>query len=395
MLKNKSSGGLDARENIDEAGQESFDDIQLAAAYSDVALWGTDWTTETILTQLKRGNIELNPKFQRRDAWSPDRKSRFIESLILGFPIPQVILAERKDKKGAYIVIDGKQRLLAIRQFCAEVEDDVFKNLKLEDLAVLENLNGKDYRLLQDNPEFSSYLTSFQNQSIRTVIIKNWPSDEYLYSVFLRLNTGSLQLSPQELRQALHPGKFIDFAEIISEKPQFQEMLNFSSPDPRMRDVEIVIRYFAFKNLINDYKGKLKYFLDETCRLLNRDWNRWESKLKTQAEELMVAIDVTKSIFGEDAFSVWYRDEFTRRFNRPVFDIMVFYFSNKNIRDSVKSKLKISVKNAFISLCSEDKLFLDSLLTSTKNLDATRRRFSCWGEALAKIIKQKIDLPKI
>src|SRR5947209_7589571 len=78
---------------------------------------GTDWTTETIVSQLRRGNIQLNPRFQRRDAWKLDRKSRFIESLIVGLPIPQIVLAESKQERGKFIVLDGKQRLLAILQF--------------------------------------------------------------------------------------------------------------------------------------------------------------------------------------------------------------------------------------------------------------------------------------
>lgn len=79
----------------------------------------TDWTTETILNQLARGNIQLNPRFQRREAWTQVRKSRFIESLFLGLPIPQLVLAEQRGRRGAYLVIDGKQRLLALRQFAA------------------------------------------------------------------------------------------------------------------------------------------------------------------------------------------------------------------------------------------------------------------------------------
>src|SRR6478735_6597778 len=78
---------------------------------------GTDWTTETIVSQLKRGNIQLNPRFQRRDAWKLDRKSRFIESLIVGLPIPQIVLAESKSERGKFIVLDGKQRLLSIVQY--------------------------------------------------------------------------------------------------------------------------------------------------------------------------------------------------------------------------------------------------------------------------------------
>src|SRR5713226_2936552 len=78
---------------------------------------GTDWTAETILSQLAKGNITLDPAFQRRDAWKQARKSKFIESIILGLPIPQLVLAESQELKGTFIVIDGKQRLLSLQQF--------------------------------------------------------------------------------------------------------------------------------------------------------------------------------------------------------------------------------------------------------------------------------------
>src|SRR5687767_4985746 len=101
---------------------------------ASVSLSGTDWTTETVLMQLKKGNIELNPKFQRRDAWEPKRKSEFIESLILGLPVPPIVLAERPDYKGKYIVLDGKQRLICLRRFTADDSDKEFENFPLTDL---------------------------------------------------------------------------------------------------------------------------------------------------------------------------------------------------------------------------------------------------------------------
>src|SRR5665647_2874723 len=83
----------------------------------------SDWTTATIIDQLRRGNIDLNPRFQRREVWQPPRKSRFIESLLLNFPVPQIVLAEKQGQRGRYVVLDGKQRLLTLRQFCVEAEE--------------------------------------------------------------------------------------------------------------------------------------------------------------------------------------------------------------------------------------------------------------------------------
>jgi hypothetical protein len=90
----------------DEADEQDVAE-QLPRGATAASVSGTDWTTETIVSQLQRENIQLNPRFQRRDAWARDRKSRFIESLILGLPIPQIVLAESRDDRGKFIVIDG------------------------------------------------------------------------------------------------------------------------------------------------------------------------------------------------------------------------------------------------------------------------------------------------
>ena len=88
-------------DDIDEA--EEVEEELTPEIISEAVVYGTDWTVETILSQLRRKNIDM-PPFQRRDAWTRRRKSRYIESLILGLPIPQIILAERKDKRGSFLV---------------------------------------------------------------------------------------------------------------------------------------------------------------------------------------------------------------------------------------------------------------------------------------------------
>lgn len=197
---------------FDEVGEESADQLKVDVnKMAQAVIWGTDWTTETINLQLEKGNIDLSPSFQRRDAWSDVEKSRLIESLMLGMPVPQIILAENKLKRNTYIVIDGKQRLLSIRRFFSNTvpeknESIDFQPLKLTGLTILHECNGK-YKTDIDK----ALITQFENQPIRTIIIKNWPDEEFLYTVFLRLNTGSKPLSPQELRQALKPGEFLSY----------------------------------------------------------------------------------------------------------------------------------------------------------------------------------------
>jgi hypothetical protein len=363
--------------------------------FSQAVIWGTDWTVETINNQLNKGNIDLNPKFQRRNAWSFEKKSKLIESLILGLPVPEIILAENKKKKGSYIVIDGKQRLLAIRQFFSSSETEEFPHYKLKSLEILKDLVGKTYADFEKQNLLNPYKEALDNQSIRTIIIKNWPNDDFLYTVFHRLNTGSVQLSPQELRQALHPGPFIDFAEQFSRESQpIRNMLRLKEPDSRMRDVELVIHFFAFKNFLNRYRGRFKNFMDTSVEALNVLWTKDENLISYQAKELEDAINVTTQIFGENAFRKYSNGTFKNLFNRTVFEIMVYYFSDEQIRKSCLDK-KTEIKNAFIDLCESDPEFLRSLEIATKNLDKVVKRFSSWGLTLARITSMDIQVPKL
>ncbi len=382
---------FDESENI---AQENEEDVIIQLdEYHQAVIWGTDWTTDTIINQINKGNIDLDPKFQRREAWTTPRKTRFIESLILGLPIPQIILAERKEKKGTYIVIDGKQRLISIRQFFSKVDDLDFPRLKLKGLDSLSVLNNLSFVDLQNNPALEDYATAIENQSIRTIVIKNWPNEAFLYNVFLRLNTGSLPLAPQELRQALHPGEFINFADDFSiQSNQIKRVLNINKPDYRMRDVELVIRYFSFKLFINDYTGNLKKFFDSTVMTLNQTWQNDQEGIEQFAQELNNAIDFTYSIWEENAFRKWKENEYQGRFNRAIFDIMVYYFSNPELRQASEGH-EAALEERFRYLSENDIEFLNSFETSTKNIMPTRKRYQTWGNAIGDITGFNVLLP--
>lgn len=355
---------------------------------------GTDWTTETIISQINKGNIILNPRFQRRDAWELERKSRFIESLILGLPVPQLVLAESKTQKGSYIVIDGKQRLLSVRQFSSAADDMSFSQLRLKGLILRPDLSGKSLSGLIDDSHFHNEVNSFENQSIRTVVIKNWPNESFLYQVFLRLNTGSVPLSPQELRQALHPGGFVDYAdEASADSPALRDLLKIKKPDFRMRDVELLVRYFAFKNFLHEYRGDLKSFLDLSCDSLNKRWAAEEYAIKTQAQELEEAYKASQQIFGPSmSFRKWLGDKYESRFNRAIFDVMTFYFSEASIRTPALQKAK-EVENEFKRLCIEDTAFLGSIERTTKSLEATCLRLATWAKSLNQVLSLDLHVP--
>jgi hypothetical protein len=373
----------DSSIELDFNGEESEEELKIdyLNKLSDVVTWSTDWTIQTLTNQIERGNIDLNPRFQRRDAWNPKKKSRLIESMIYGLPIPQIVLAEDKRKK-RFIIVDGKQRLLTLQQFCSD-KIDVNKRLSLRGLFNT-SLNGLTYDLLQER--YQPLFENFLNQSIRSVIIKNWPSENFLYTIFFRLNTGSLGLSPQELRRALHPGPFMDFVDDFSQSSEpLKGILNLIEPDYRMRDIDLVIRYYAFRNNVTSYKGDYKPFLDNVCEEFSKLWNKKKELVNKQAEELNGAIELLIELFGkEHVFRRWKNGKYESRINRAIFDVFVYYVAGTKNRALIKRKKEL-IKKEFKKLCEQDSLFIKSISSNTNNLIETSTRFVIWGRFMNKI----------
>ena len=366
---------LELEDYVDENNQ--FD------SFNSAVVWGMDWTAETIANQLEKGNIDINPKFQRRDAWSQEEKSRLIESLMLGLPVPTIILAEMKERKNSFIVIDGKQRLLSIKQFCSNKKE--FIKLKLKKLEVLTALEGKTLEDLKQDSQYDRFITAFENATIRTIVIKNWPNEQFLYSVFLRLNTGSKPLSPQELRQALHPGAFLDFLDdATAESKAMMSLLRNTKADSRMRDIELALRYYGYLYNRSNYNGNLRVFLDDTCKIMNEKWETEEIKIKQQFKELEKSIEFCFDIFGEkQAFSKWDGRAYNNRFNRALFEVFTFYFSDRNVRSEIN---KLKFEEGFKKLCDEDIAFVESISSTTKDIRRVEKRFLAIEQLIDSII---------
>lgn len=358
------------------------------ARFSEAVLYSTDWTVETILNQLRRGNIQLNPNFQRRDAWSNARKSLFIESIIVGLPIPQLVLAEMQDARGRYIVLDGKQRLLSLLKFTGG-EEGVHEGFALSGLQARPDLTRVRYSRMEKYPDLQNELNSFLNHTIRTVIIRNWPNRDFLYQVFLRLNTQSVKLSPQELRQAIAPGPFTTFADNFSaESLIIQNLLGRTTPDPRMRDVEILVRYLSFQNRLTGYRGRMKDFLDETCVQENQNWHVREEHIRSQAQNFEAGIQTLQAVFGEKLA----RKPESRSFNRALFDALSFYAASEQVREAMAARdrqLIIAYDRLF-----REGAFSESIESDTAGIPNTVTRIRRWGETLADICGLDLPLPE-
>lgn len=371
---------LPSEEEAEFAGTTSF---------SSAVVHATDWTTETIISQLRRGNISLNPRFQRRDAWKVQQKSRFIESLILGLPIPQIVLAEAKDRRGRFIVLDGKQRLLSLLQFWGNGEG-INNGYALSGLEVRTQLSRKRLKDLESSPTLEDDYNALLNQPIRTVVIKNWPNVEFLHLVFLRLNTGSVKLSPQELRQALFPGDFTDWIDDQAVKSAgLRQLLHLSEPDYRMRDIEVLARFIAFRYSLSTYNGRMKAFLDKSYELFNGAWATKQSELDDACKEFEEACAALRVLFSDSVA----RKPGSIQFNRAIFDFLVFYAQVPRIRDQMLARAD-AVRAAYDGLFQEP-LFVASVERDTAGISNTTVRFARWGETLGQVLGIPVPVPGI
>ncbi|MDI9240774.1 DUF262 domain-containing protein [Lysobacter sp. LF1] len=372
---------------------EDEDDTEIESAevrhFSDAVLHSADWTVETLVSQLTRQNIEMSPRFQRRDAWSVTRKSAFIESLVLGLPVPQIVLAEKQGQRGKYIVLDGKQRLLSLMQFTGNAAGE-HNAFRLRGLEARSDLARKTYEQLND-PAYENDLNAFHNYTVRTVVIRNWPNYDFLHLVFLRLNTGSVKLSPQELRQAMFPGDFSNEVDDQAGQSQpLQTLLGRDSPDPRMRDVELLVRYLGFNLFLPEYAGRMKDFLDLTCERLNAAWSSRRDEICEAMHAFDAATAALIDIFGADGVA---RKEGSRSFNRAIFDALVFYAANPVVRQRMLDH-RDRVRTAYQMVIAQGD-FLNAAESDTAGVPNTYARLHLWGKALSEAIEAALNLPTL
>lgn len=391
--------------NFDDDQADDLDEPLNPDRFREAVLYGTDWTVRTLLDQIEEGNIDLSPSFQRRDAWSPKNKSRFIESVALQLPIPQIVLAERQDQRGSYIVLDGKQRLLTLAQFAGNLPENhpLWEQskktgpLKVSGLKVLKGFNGKTYQDVKGDPDLTKYRIQFDNHTIRSALIRNWPDEDYLYEVFIRLNTGSARLSPQELRQAMKPGPFTEFLNERSGTSEvLRELLGLSGPDFRMRDVDLLLRLIAFASKLAWYKGNLKPFLDQVHEYFNANWATEEGFIDSLTNDLEGGIKFLINAFG-DAKRVgrrWEDGRFEGPVNRAVLDVQVATAMDPNVRAAVDSG-KLDIESEFIKLSESRSDFSQAVTGTTKSITAIRLRYQVWQAALEQVIGHPVHIPEL
>ena len=228
--------------------------------------------------------------------------------------------------------------------------------------------------------------------------MRGWDSEAVLYQIFYRLNSGSVKLSPMELRMSLHPGDFLRFIVKWTENiGPLHRLLRKKQPDPRMGDVELAIRYLAFRMQGAVYRGELKDFLDECCTELNEKFHKqnWQPVTEGDLQELNEAIVAGFRIFGERHFCRKYtEDRFELLFNRAIFDVMVGSLSHVDFRNWALDN-RDAIVEKYIDVSVNDTRFTRAVETSTKSVEATRDRFTIWYDAVYQISGIRLDIPSI
>ncbi len=270
---------------------------------------GIDFDVEGLYRRLNREEIYV-PPFQRSYVWNLEEASRFIESLLLGLPVPGIFLARDEDT-GKLLVIDGQQRLKTIQFFY-----DGHFNPKDETAS-------PGFNLVQVQEEFvdRSYSTLFEKDRIdldnsiihATVVKQEYPQgdDTSIYHIFERLNSGGRRLYPQEMRSALYQGSLLDAIQYLNNFPSWRKI--FGNASPRLRDQELILRFLALLFFEEKYSRPLKEFI---TRFLIRHRNASSQVLDSYSNIFRAVSDLWWQSLGDRVFRP------SGKLNAAIFDSM-------------------------------------------------------------------------
>ena len=204
----------------------------------------SDWTISALRDKLDRGLLLLQPKFQREYVWSlrPELPSRLIELLLLEIPIPPIYFS--KDADGHLEMIDGQQRLTTLINF-------VSNKFPLRKLNRMASLNHKFFKDLS-TPMQEKILDT----PIRSIVVDAAKNSDLRYEVFERLNRGSMVLNEQELRNCVYRGPFNDLLAELEDDWSWRKVKGGDAPEPRFKEREIILRFFAFADRLQHYTGR-------------------------------------------------------------------------------------------------------------------------------------------
>ena len=280
---------LDGVLDLDEAGEV------VPFTYS-ITAYGADYPVDGLIKRLQSGDISVprfseplsaagpRVRFQREFVWKKQQSDRFIESLLLGLPVPGIFLVKEPD--GKLLVLDGHQRLQTLRRYYDN--DWEGKAYTLE--GVQDRFENRTYKQLES--EDSRRL----NDSIihATVVRQDEPSEDMssIYLVFERLNSGGTILQPQEIRVALYHGELVSLLTDLNNLREWRAL--FGRTSRRLKDIELILRFFAMLESSRSYKRPMKGFLNaymaKRRHVAAKERDRLSGVFTTTAEKILRGI---------------------------------------------------------------------------------------------------------
>ena len=242
--------------DIDETDAEDVeialdpDDETLAVGYS-ITSYGLDFDVDGLIRRIERDDIYI-PNFQREFVWTQAISSRFIESLLLGLPVPGIFLYRAED--GKYEVIDGQQRLKSLQMF----RGGKFNNRTFRLVGLESEFNQKSYSEL-----LATERRKLEDSIIHATIIRQDAPDDSgssKFSIFERINTSARPLSAQEIRSAIFQGDFNNLLIELNRDPSWRTL--FGKVHSRKRDEELILRFLALYYWFREYETPMKRFLN-------------------------------------------------------------------------------------------------------------------------------------
>jgi len=358
--KNHENEEVGIEDNLSEEG----DDEIILFQYS-ITSYGADYPVDGLIKRLDNKDIII-PDFQRGYVWNQKQASRFIESLLLGLPVPGIFLS-KEPLTNKLLVIDGQQRLSSLSFFYQGIFGKTGKEFILK--GVQNNFEGHSYRLLSD----SSRRTLDDSIIHATVVSQDQPTDDNssIYYVFERLNTGGTFLQPQEIRSCIYHGEFKNTLNEMIENFAWREI--YGLKNKRMREQELILRFLALFFQYKNYKKPMKEFLNKFMSK-NRDL---KNKRKDDFKELFFStIEFIHKHIGINAFKP------KKLINAAVFDAVMVGLANRLVRGPINNL--DGVKTAYNDLINNEK-FIKFIGRGTANVDSIQFRINTAIEIFCKL----------
>ena len=223
-------------------------EAQIAEQSKRIEFYLTEYSVELLASKMRSGEFVI-PAYQREDTWEAARKSRFIESLLMGLPIPFLFFWE-SPSTGKLEIVDGSQRLRTIEQF-------ILGDFAVGELDILSALEGLRFC---DLPE--SRQRKVKNRSIRGIVLNEHADEQSRFDLFERINTGSKIAKQAEVRRGALVGPFLDLVVALAEEPLFKKLAPVPEKDRKLRErEELVTRFIAYGDGLNDYNDRVGDFL--------------------------------------------------------------------------------------------------------------------------------------